>query len=320
MKIKNYTSVGLIAILLSGGCLPSSRADAGAVPSEKIQPSKKVLVVVSSENKITLKDGKIHSTGFFLSELMVPVRALHEAGYEFVIANPKGNPPAMDPVSDSAFWFGENSGASEEVRKAARADYVEIRTLCSKLGFCGAIGETQSPTSAKKLAAVIKDGLDSFTGIFFPGGHAPMEDLWKDSEVGVALKYFHGASKPTALICHGPIALLAALGSPEAYINAKVADQREAIQSASRGWIYNGYAMTVFTTREEQQEEPGQDNALGGYVRFYPDSALEGAGAYLKRADKWQNNVVLDRELITGQNPFSDKELAKAFLKALDAR
>jgi len=35
--------------------------------------------------------------------------------------------------------------------------------------------------------------------------------------------------------------------------------------------------MTSFSTLEEMQEEPGQDNALGGFVRFYPDQALDGA-------------------------------------------
>jgi putative intracellular protease/amidase len=34
-------------------------------------------------------------------------------------------------------------------------------------------------------------------------------------------------------------------------------------------------------------------------------------------AKAWQPNVVVDRELITGQNPFSDKALAKVLLEKL---
>ena len=88
----------------------------------------------------------------------------------------------------------------------------------------------------------------------------------------------------------------------------------------ARSWMYAGYSMTVFTTAEERQEEPGQDNALGGFVRFYPDEALEKAGGNISRAGKWQNHVVVDRELITGQNPMSDQALADAFVRALNSR
>jgi putative intracellular protease/amidase len=35
-------------------------------------------------------------------------------------------------------------------------------------------------------------------------------------------------------------------------------------------------------------------------------------------AKAWSPNVVVDRELITGQNPFSDHALAKALVEKLD--
>lgn len=78
--------------------------------------------------------------------------------------------------------------------------------------------------------------------------------------------------------------------------------------------------MTSFSTKEEKQEEPGEDNVLGGFVRFYPDEALDGAMGYgkvLVRGQKWQNNVIQHKELITGANPFSDTELGEKFLNAL---
>ncbi len=277
---------------------------------------KKVLIVVSSENKITLKDNVTHTTGFFLSELMVPTKALLNAGYEITVANPTGNRPVMDKNSDSAFWFGDVPGASAEAKAKAQRDYAEARALCERLRLCGNRDSVEAPEAARKLRDVIGE-LGQFAGVFFPGGHAPMEDLWKDRDVGTVLRFFHKAGKPTGLICHGPIALLASLANPESFIRAIISDDRAGIQKTSQEWIYKGYAMTIFTTREEQQEEPGQDNALGGYVKFYPDSALEMAGGFVKRADKWQSNVIRDRELVTGQNPFSDKEFARVFVQAL---
>src|SRR5438309_7945980 len=82
----------------------------------------KVLVVFSSETKITvMNNGKPveHPTGFFLSELMVPLKALIAAGFEPVYASPKGGTPVMDKVSDSAFWFGND----EREYRSVRADY-----------------------------------------------------------------------------------------------------------------------------------------------------------------------------------------------------
>ncbi len=48
-----------------------------------------ILVVVSSESSIELKNGKRYQTGYSLNELAVPVKALIEAGDEVTFANPK---------------------------------------------------------------------------------------------------------------------------------------------------------------------------------------------------------------------------------------
>jgi putative intracellular protease/amidase len=42
------------------------------------------------------------------------------------------------------------------------------------------------------------------------------------------------------------------------------------------------------------------------------------AGGAMDLAPSWQSHVVEDRELITGQNPFSDDALAKALVARLD--
>jgi putative intracellular protease/amidase len=106
---------------------------------------------------------------------------------------------------------------------------------------------------------------------------------------------------------------------PSSFANALQIKDTAAIQRLSKSWIYSGYTMTVFSTKEEQQEEPGQDNVLGGYLKMYPDEALDFAGGkVLVRAQKWQSNVVRDRELLTGQNPFSDKAFAKTLVEMLE--
>lgn len=256
--------------------------------------TKKILVVLSGEDKITLQNGVIHPTGFFLSELMVPIDDLIKNGYEPIFATPSGKKPTMDKISDSAFWFGD-----DEVK------YQQIKALY------GSLEGIKQPYSFKEI---LQQNLESFAGVFVPGGHAPMEDLLKDKDLGSLLRYFHNAQKPTALICHGPIALLAALEDSEEFLN----DLSKGNSIPNNNCIYSGYSMTSFSTAEEMQEEPGEDNVLGGYVKFYPDHALSVAGGRVRVADKWKSHVVRDRELITAQNPMSDHEFTKAFIQSLN--
>lgn len=256
--------------------------------------SKKILVVLSGESKITLRNGVIHPTGFFLSELAVPVRSLIDAGYELVFATPEAKSPAMDKISDTAVWFDGNE-----------VEYKKAKDLVQSLDGL------KHPHS---LGEIWKEGVDQYAGIFLPGGHAPMEDLIVDKNLGKILNAFHKAGKPTALICHAPIALLSTLSEATKFRDELAGDAAVHRQS----WIYEGYAMTSFSTKEEQQEEPGQDNALGGFVQFYPAEALGFAGGDVSVAEKWHSHVVRDRELITGQNPMSDTELSRVLLQALN--
>ncbi len=75
--------------------------------------------------------------------------------------------------------------------------------------------------------------------------------------------------------------------------------------------------MTIFSTAEEQQREPLE---IGGKVLFYPDFALRTAGGDVSVVAPWKSYVLQDRELISGQNPFSDEALLKLLLPALNRR
>ena len=75
--------------------------------------------------------------------------------------------------------------------------------------------------------------------------------------------------------------------------------------------------MTIFSTAEEQQREPLE---IGGKVLFYPDFALETAAGAVSVLPPWKSYVLQDRELITGQNPFSDEALLKLLIPALNEK
>ncbi len=80
-------------------------------------------------------------------------------------------------------------------------------------------------------------------------------------------------------------------------------------------WIYSGYRVTVISNQEEQQ---AKFQLGGGEMKFYPQTALQRAGAqYQSNSTPWTANVIVDRELITGQNPASAVGVAQELLKRL---
>lgn len=255
----------------------------------------KVLVVVSSAAEITLQDGKKYPTGFFLNELAVPVKALIAAGYTPVFANPHGNAVTWDVHSIDKKFF---SGSEKE--------------LNDTISFVQNLSGLKRPIA---LSVIAKQGVDEFVGVLVPGGHAPMDDLLVNAELGKILTLFHKQGKPTALICHGPVALLSTLADAATFTKGMASGDATQRDLASKGWPYAGYRMTVFSTAEERVAEQYQ---LNGKVLFYPADALAEAGAIVEAGKMWHSHVVQDRELITGRQPFSDEEFSSVFIAALN--
>jgi putative intracellular protease/amidase len=284
--IKKIASIALAA-LAAAAPMASSAASQG-----------KVLVVLSSEHQLQLKDGKTYETGYFLNEVVVPLRKLVEAGFEPVYANPKGSRPAMDANSNNRMFFG-----GDEAKRAAALDFLEKQTAF------------RAPLT---LSAVAKGGTSGFVGVFIPGGHAPMADLIADKSLGQLLLSFHAAGKPTGIICHGPVALLSTLADAPQYRQALATGDFGGVGKLAHDWPYAGYRMTVFTTAEEQAVE-GAKAQLGGYVPFYAETALTEAGARVETLGMWKTNVVEDRELLTAQQPQSDEAFGDALVAKLKA-
>lgn len=254
-----------------------------------------VLVVLSDSDHLDLKDGKVFETGFYLNELMQPVKALTEAGHDITFATPKGTAPTLDKSSVDNMYFGGDEAAMQE--SIAMLDKLKLTS------------DSSSPVVS--LARVEQIGYDHFDAVYVPGGHAPMQDLLVSPELGKLLADFHAKGKTTALACHGPIALLSTLPDASAFTT-----KLETSGSAkAEGWIYAGYKMTVISN---QEEEIAKGLLNGGKMKFYPQTALEAAGGdFVSNEAPWASNVVPDRELITGQNPASAPAVATELLKRL---
>ena len=258
----------------------------------------KVLVIGSNATRIEVQGNRWGATGQYLNETVVPAMALEAAGYELVLATPNGSKPTIDPVSDAPVHF-END---ESAWRAAR-DYYD---------------NSPAMNAPRTLRSVIDGGLNQYAGVFFPGGQAPVVDLMQDADVGEILRHFHEAAKPTALLCHGPIALTAAMDDPRAFRAALIARADDTAHEWAKSWPYAGYRMTIFSASEEKVVE---DHILHAKMYFDMPTALTAAGGKVETtAVDFEPNVVIDRELITGQNPRSDHPIAKALVEALDAR
>nr|WP_254057261.1 hypothetical protein [Stenotrophomonas sp. ZAC14A_NAIMI4_1] len=100
---------------------------------------------------------------------------------------------------------------------------------------------------------------------------------------------------------------------PEA--NGFVAKLEAGAKPTTPKWIYSGYRMTVISNQEEEQAKP---MLAGGEMKFYPQTGLEWAGArFSSNTTPWTGHVVVDRELITGQNPASALEVGQRLVEQL---
>ncbi len=255
-----------------------------------------VLVAGSNATRIELKGGGSAAIGQYLNETVVPTMALIEAGYTVVFATPDGTKPHIDDVSASAQHFGGDEAAYARAQSFYAGD--------------------PSLNQVRTLRSVISEGLDGYAGLFVPGGHAPAVDLMQDADMGAILRHFHKIGRPTALLCHGPVATAAAMPRAREFRAALIAEDTVKASECAQGWIYAGYRMTVFSTSEERTAE---DSLLHGKLYFTMPEALKLAkGEVTTNPVDSAPNVVVDRELITGQNPSSDHLIAAKLVEALD--
>jgi len=133
-----------------------------------------------------------------------------------------------------------------------------------------------------------------FDAVFYPGGHGPMWDL-PDNAVSIALiQDFVRAGKPVAAVCHAPVALTNVTNDDGSYLVA-------------------GRQVTGFTNSEEDTV------GLTDVVPFLLEDRLTQRGGVYSKTDDFAPYVLVDGNLVTGQNPPSSEPAAAELLKLLKA-
>ncbi|MFC8916946.1 type 1 glutamine amidotransferase domain-containing protein [Streptomyces sp. NPDC047821] len=153
-------------------------------------------------------------------------------------------------------------------------------------------GALASLTALQRPVALADVDLGEYAAVFYPGGHGPMEDLSADAESGRLLARALESGLPLGVVCHGPAGLLAA--RKEDGTNA-----------------FAGYRLTGFTNAEETQA------GLAEKAKWLLQDRLVEIGADFREGEPWAPHVVVDRNLVTGQNPASSAPLAAELLKKL---
>ncbi|RDA87112.1 hypothetical protein CP532_0179 [Ophiocordyceps camponoti-leonardi (nom. inval.)] len=146
----------------------------------------------------------------------------------------------------------------------------------------------------KKTKRLADMSASDFDAVFYPGGHGPMYDLVDDAHSIRLIQDFHRAGKPVASVCHGPIVLVRCVADDD------------------RAPLLRGRRMTGFTNSEEKAV-----GLLEAMPLLLEDEAKKCGCEWQQAAEPWGECVVVDGNLITGQNPASAKGVGEALVKAL---
>lgn len=155
-----------------------------------------------------------------------------------------------------------------------------------------AFTELGAPLSIEDVRLDSAGGPAGFDAVFCPGGHGPMEDLATDSDSGTLLVRTLASGRPLGVVCHGPAALLAA-------------------HTQEGAGVVHGRRLTAFSNAEEAQ------TGLAAKARWLLQDRLVEAGAHFEEGEPWAPHVVVDENLVTGQNPASAGPVAAEVIKML---
>lgn len=136
--------------------------------------------------------------------------------------------------------------------------------------------------------------LNDYEAIYFVGGKGAMFDFPDNKSIQEAVKTYHEQGKIIGAVCHGPAAL----------VHVKLAD----------GTFYlRDRKVSSFTNNEELfliEDAPE-------IFPFMLQDKLTANGARYSEGAMYLENVVVDGNLVTGQNPWSTWTLAEAMVKQL---
>lgn len=132
---------------------------------------------------------------------------------------------------------------------------------------------------------------EEFEMVYLAGGHGTMYDFPDDKTMQAIIRKQYESGKVVPAICHGVGGLL----------NVKLSNGEYLIKDRKITG-FNWFEESLASRRKE--------------VPFNLEAALKARGSDYKKAFiPMTSHVLVDGNLITGQNPFSSKEMAKVVMR-----
>lgn len=139
--------------------------------------------------------------------------------------------------------------------------------------------------------AISDVSIDKYDAVYIPGGHGPMTDLATDADLGGLLRAANDQGMIIATLCHGQAALLSTVIDGD--------------------FPFAGKRITVFSNAEEL------NGGTGETTPWFVETRLRELGAIVEPGPPWSDTVIVDGNLITGQNPQSSVDTATHVVNAL---
>jgi len=155
-----------------------------------------------------------------------------------------------------------------------------------------------------ELSALLEDtpsigalNLDDYEAIMVAGGLSPMFTYRDNEPLKEAIRHFYEHEKPTAIYCHGTAAL----------VDLKLSDG---------SYLVEGRTVTGFSNDEEDYS----DRFVGEKVMPWRiEDELRARGANYIQGGLFKAFVARDGRLITGQQQYSGRAVARVVIEALGA-
>src|SRR5688572_24364157 len=162
MKSRILKSLSALLVLLFA-FTANTYSQPTSIKTNGTKLTKKVLIVLSAADTWTRANGEKYPTGYWAEEFVDVHKEFVEAGYTVDIASPRAVKPTADPKSLEVATVGAE-------KAVAFAKY--LKSLSTTL------------SNPLELAKV---NMDDYVAVIVPGGHGPVEDLYKDKDMGKVL-------------------------------------------------------------------------------------------------------------------------------------
>lgn len=133
---------------------------------------------------------------------------------------------------------------------------------------------------------------DDYAAIYYPGGYGPLFDLVDNPKSIQLIKDFYHFRKPVATVCHGS----------GVFKNVTLENGEALIKNRN---------ITGFADSEEEAIN------MTSATPFLVESMLTKLGSNYSKAVDWQEHVVVDDILVSGQNPASSNGVANKVIELL---